>query len=495
MNYSVNKDSPPLANIKAQAKRGVYALGAATFLLQGVSIVLTLLTVRYLTPQDYGLMSLAETFLPYLALISSLNLVTFLIQEKSLTESEIHGVFTFGLFLGGIVSLIAVAGAPFVAEFYKKPEVTLPFVLISLMLFVRSAALVPEGLLKRELQFKQIAILNFVIGLSRGCLQLFLAIAGFGYWALVLGFIYRDLIQTLWYLKIKPFPKSLLLDRSVIKRAISFGVPATLATIFWIIYSTSDNIVVGKLLGTEVLGFYAMAFYLIDLPLSKLNSILRPVLVPYYSRLQSDPAELKVAFLQTVSAFSLITFPIIAGFGIVSGEGVPLFLGKQWQGLIVPLQIMAVIGVLRAATNNTAPLFLAIGKPKYELYTNLLGALFLPPVFFFLAKEFGLYGIYGALLLFLPLLSFIVLLFLKHAVSISVGEYLRKLFPATFGIVLMTLGTVVLAQFPYLSSITLFFIKVLLGALLYGGTVWLLCGKEIFSFLFSLGITEQKFAS
>ena len=60
--------------------------------------------------------------------------------------------------------------------------------------------------------------------------------------------------------------------------------------------------VIGKLFSVEFLGVYSMAFFLTDLPLAKINSVMRPVFLPYFARLREDPDRMRDHFRRFVLA-------------------------------------------------------------------------------------------------------------------------------------------------------------------------------------------------
>jgi teichuronic acid exporter len=483
-----------IESLSAQTKSAIWLLATSTFLWQVCSWGLTIITVRYLSPSDYGLMALAETFVPFLALAASMNIVIWMIQEKHISQSDEVKIFTLSLALGSTISLLTFFLSPLIAAFYKNSDLLLPLQIISITFFIKSIATLPDGLLRRELHFKPLALMNLFVGISRGLLQLALAYYGFGYWALVCGFVYRDIISTLWLVVSRGIPRHLGWDNTLFKKVFYFGIPATLANILWILYSTADNIIIGRLLGVEILGFYAMAFYFIDLPLIKLNSFIRPVLIPYYSQLKFDSKILCNKFLQTSTAVAAISFPMIAGFGVIANEGIPLILGDAWKPLITPLQVIALIGLLRAITNNIGPLFLALGKPKIEAFCSGISVLVLPVSFLIAGKYFGLNGIYASWLIFLPFMIALMLWFLKKETNILPSTYLKAHFPVIIATTLMSIAALAAGNVFHglVSPWVLLILKVCIGVIVYFFVFWIFYKEHSFKLITSLGIDSEN---
>lgn len=477
-----------------KAKEGLWLLASSNAAFQLASWVITILTVRFLTPDDYGLMALAETFVPYLFLVATLDMVDWIVQERHFDETARSTAWIMSLSLGTAVTCLSLLFAPLISSFYQKQDLKYAFIVIGFSFIFRAAASVPDGELRRSFRFKPLAATDCGVGIARGLLQLGLAYAGFGFWSLVIGFLLRDVFRTLLLVFIQGLPKKWIWSSSVARRALSFGLPAALATALWVVYSTADNLIVSKLFGFEMLGFYSMAFYLIDLPLAKLNTVLFPVLLPYYSKLKDDLNSFERKFLSTVQSYALITLPIIAGLGLVAGEIIPLFLGESWLGAIVPLQVMSAVGVLRAIGTCLPPVFRALGKPRYVLYGNIFGALAFPISVLVLARSFGMPGVYSSWFIIMPLLTILSLYFLRKAAGTSIFRYLQALAFPLAATVFMVLVVLFLSKtlFGSFGPVPLLVCKITSGALCYGVCSFLYFRRDLWPMLFSLGMDVDR---
>lgn len=446
-----------------------------------------------LEPSDYGVMALAETLVPYLTMAASFDLMTWIIQEAHFDKAKERQMFSLNMLLGASLSIIAAVLAPLMASFYNSEELEAPLLAIAGTFVIRSAAVVPDAMLRRELKFGSIATMNFCVGVSRGVLQYVLAVFGLGYWALVIGFVYRDIVSSVWLLCLRGLPRGFAWNGELYKKALKFGLPSTVATLCWIVFSSIDNVLVGRLLGAEVLGYYAMAFYFSDLPLSKINSVLRPVLIPYYSKLKSDSEALKSAFLRSVEGVLAVALPFIAGLGVIAEEAVEPLLGERWRLMITPLEVMAAIGLMRALMNNATPLFLALGKPRYELQCNLAGALVLPPAFYVAGSFFGLNGFYACWLIIMPFLSLLVLKYLKTAIKITSLEYFRAILPALSGVLVMVFVTSLFSALcaRSIGPLGVAVGKILLGSVSYFLVLWIFYRRDLLNLVVSLGVSSR----
>lgn len=404
-------------------------LGSTTVLWQLWSWFVTLFTARLLTPADYGVLALAESVLPYLTLIANLGITHWVVQARRIDPADEREAFSLSLLSGTAVTAAALALTPWISAFYGSPDLERAWRLLSLCFIMHGVSAVPLSLLRREMNFKLLGIGNLCVALLRSSLQLLLAYLGYGYMSLVLGILFAELAEAAWLFTARPVKPALVLRARHVRRILAFGVPATGAAVCGVVLATAPHMVIGKLFGVEALGYYAMAFYLSDLPLSKLNLVLRPIALSYWSKLQSSHAALRREFLRTVRGVMFVVFPIFVGVMLTAPEGVPLLLGPRWEPLVPALQLLCVVGLLRAAGDNTSLLFLALGRPQIDLLIGIVNVALLPLAFFLFALRFGSDGIYAAWLTVYPALLLLTLFFAKRLTAVSVTAWFRNLLP------------------------------------------------------------------
>jgi O-antigen/teichoic acid export membrane protein len=194
----VNSLQDDSANLTARARHAILWVGSTTIIWQVLSWALTLLTARILLPKDYGILSLTETVAPFLGMLAALNLSTWIVQADRFGDSEKASMYSLTSIVGVGMAAVGVALGPLIGAFFENPEMVRPFQVVALTFAVRGTAVVPIASLQRALNFKPIALMNLVVGVSSGILQLGLAWLGYGYWALIAGIVYRELASAIW---------------------------------------------------------------------------------------------------------------------------------------------------------------------------------------------------------------------------------------------------------------------------------------------------------
>lgn len=469
-----------LESVSGRARSGLMWLGSTNAVWQIFSWILTVLTARQLTPSDYGLIAMIESVAPYLALLAALNLQTWIVQTEVLDAEDERAVLTMTTIFGALVSAAAFFSAPYIAAFYQTPEMELPFQILSISFLLKGIYTVPESLLRRELRFKPIALTKLGIGLLRSVTQLVLAYRGYGYWALVIGMLIREVGSLVCFSAINGLPKGFCWKPELFKRALAFGIPATGGHVFWIIFSTADEVVIGRLFGAKALGLYALAFMLIDMPLAKINEIVRPVIIPFFSRIKADKAALKRGFLKTVRGVCALVFPALLGLAAVAPDFVPVLLGETWEPMVAVLQVLCLVGIMRAFIDNAPPLLLALGLPKKELQIHFISAVIFPPMFYYFGSIYGLFGVLGAWLLGLPILALVALNIISSHVGVRPVDYLNNLkVPIVCSSIMLAAALGAHTLLTNADQITRLIVVILVGALSYGAVLWGLYRSEV----------------
>ena len=117
--------------------------------LQLVTWPITIVVMRLLEPGDYGVFAIALLFTGLIALFSELGLGVALVQARTVDEPMARAASTLVLMLNGAVALAIVGVAPWVADVYDAPDVTLVMWVLTLELLFGALAVVPQALLER----------------------------------------------------------------------------------------------------------------------------------------------------------------------------------------------------------------------------------------------------------------------------------------------------------------------------------------------------------
>jgi PST family polysaccharide transporter len=247
--------------------------------------------------------------------------------------------------------------------------------------------------LQRELRFRSLAsvqVASFALGY--GLVGVSLAWLGFGAWALVGAQLAQTTLETVILLIIQPHPKRLSLNVRAFKELMYFGGGMTMAKIANYFALQGDNMVVGRWLGADALGFYSRAYRLIALPANLFGEAADKVLFPAMAKVQNEPERLTTAFRRGVVLVSLLVLPASVTIFVLAPEIVYVLLGPNWGGVVGPLQVLSLGIFFRTGYKMSGTLARAKGAVyNFALIKGLYAVLVVGGAL--IGQRFGLTGV------------------------------------------------------------------------------------------------------
>jgi teichuronic acid exporter len=449
---------------------------------QIVSWASLLVVVRVLAPSDFGIVAMSGAFYSFLRLAGEFGIPVTIMTLRDLTEDEIAQLHSMAVILGVNAFLVACVCAWPVSYFFKTPRLVPVIIVSCLSLIPLSLRSVPEGVMSRELRFKPISWFNAIRDIAAALTTVTLALLGFTYWALVAGNLLSVTLRSALILGASrqrfAWPKF-----SAVKRPLLFSWRVLVSVFAWSSYNTLDNVTVGRVLGQASLGFYGMAWTLSNMPLEKVVSLVTTIIPSYLAKVQKEPAALRRYLHTLTEALALATFPATIGLALVARELVPIALGRKWDSMIVPLEVLCLYTAFRSIEALLPKMLTAIGKARFVMWVEL-SAVVIMPASFYLGSHWGIRGVAMAWLAY-PLATAPLYWKTLKTIEMSPWEYFTAVRPGLDGAIAMALAVGLLkwklaASEPMLVRLI---IEMVAGAIVYIGTVLLLHRERAMSFV------------
>ena len=414
-------------DIRAKVLAALAWSAAGRFTTQLISWVITILVIRILTPDDYGLMTMSAVLISVLYAVNDLGMDAVLVQKPHLTQADRQHIFgvvlTINVFLFGMLIL----AAPSIAAFYDEPRVTAVIQVLALQFLFNGFDTLPLARLERELAYKGRSIVDMVSALTGSLATVILAMMEFGVWALVWGSLTTTAVRTIG---LNLTARCLVLPKwplGALRRHLKFGSSVCCYRALYIAFAESDKIIGGKLLGNDALGYYAVASHIASLPIQKLGGMLNSVAFPAFSQANLQNDGISPYLLKATRVMAIISIPMFLGISVTAPELVSLLLGEKWQIVALPLQILALIMPLRMLSTIITSLFFGIGRPHVNAQNYLL-AIVVMPLMFYICATWGIVGLSIAWLIGFPFLFIFFVWRACRAVAIKPSDYLAAIY-------------------------------------------------------------------
>ncbi len=457
-------------SLKSRVVNAVLWLGITKFLGQALSWIITIYVVRILAPEDYGLMGMAGVFIGFVILFNELGLGSAIIHKKKLAEDDISNIFWLVFLLNVGLYLLSFIISPLIAGFFNEPRLIAIIRVIAINMIISSLGFISYNMLTKELTFSRRSQAEFIGNLSGGIATFLFAMNGLGVWSLVYGSIILTAVTNLLFYIYHPWRPGFSFSFSKIKEMFNFGLKVAIARFLWYVYTNSDFLMAGKLLGKTALGYYSLAFQFASIPLDKIVSLVTQVAFPVFSEIQDDAERLKRYFIKMVRVVAFITFPIFCGIALTADDAVILFLTEKWRLTILPLKVLCIVSTLRAIYTINAPLVMAKGKPAIAVLNHLIFAIFLS-IAFYIGSFYGLDGLAYSWLIVFPFLFLITTYISLKTIGLSMMEYFKELRHIFIGSLFMA-ASVIIIQGTFLAGLG--HLDRIIGASLTGAAAYLL---------------------
>jgi PST family polysaccharide transporter len=327
-------------------------------------------------------------------------------------------------------------GAGAAAAFYGDPRLVGLARVLGLTFLLNAMGLVPFNLLTRAIEFRGRVIAEMLGVVCSLVVCLALAIAGYGVWALVLGYLGKALARNaalFWACDWRP---GVRLDRAHIGDIFGFGLRVAGATTIRSLAPVVNQMIIGRALGGVALGLYSMADSIAIGPHRVSSAIIQQISLPLFSRLQRQPAELRRYFLRISKYLTALSIPAQLGLALVAQDLVTVLLSAQWLPVVGLLQVLALGAMFFVPSLPAGALLTAQGRPDLFLRFNSASSLAVA-VALLAGTRFGLAGVGAAWLVTFPLARIILLIMGLRLLSLTPWEYLRQIRPAVVAAIVM----------------------------------------------------------
>lgn len=403
---------------------------------------------RILSPADFGLFALAFVMIDGFSIFKSLGFDSALVRRKDDIERACNTAFFLIPVMGMILFFILFFFAPVGAQFLNNPQVAPIIRVLGLVFVISTFGKVPQTVLYRDMKFKYKSIAELSAAVAYCAMALVLALNKFGVWSLVIAYILKTAVQIgmEWYFS--GWKPKFEFDKTIAWDMFYFGKYVLASGIIWFLYSNLDNIVIGKVLGVTMLGYYAIAMNLSTFLSQYLLDRVGFIMYPAYSRIQEDPEDVKRVMLKVLKYISIILFPFSFGLFIFAPDILRLVFGEKWLAATNILRILAFVGMLRGMSSVIWPIFAARGQAKADFQVNLAQVAIFFLLIVPLALKFKLIGV-GVVVLLSAVISFSIgLLRLRKIIDIKFSRIFAAVRQAMLASILMLVGAMLLKFFP-----------------------------------------------
>ena len=313
---------------------------------QFVSFLVTIIISRQLDPSVYGVVAITTTFISVFSVFIDGGLGNALIQKKDADEVDFSTVFYANSILCLVVYLLLFLSAPLIARFYNLPELVDLIRVLGIIILVSGLKNIQQTYVAKNMIFKKFFFSSLTGTIVSGIVGIYLAIKGYGSWALVYASLTDVIVDTvfMWF-SIRWRPKKIFsFDR--LKELFGFGSKVLIATFIDRVYNKMYHLSIGKYCPSSDLAYYEKGYSITSKIADNTNTVISSVLFPAMSNSQDEKEKVKDIAENTLKVNTYVITPLLAGLMAICYPLVKVVLTDKWLPAVIFIRIFCLINIL-----------------------------------------------------------------------------------------------------------------------------------------------------
>lgn len=413
---------------KKNVKRSVFWSAIDRFSVQGLGFLMSIVISRFVMPEEYGSVAMLGIFIAVSHSLIDSGFSTALIQKQDRTDADMSTVFYTNMGMSVLLYLLLYAVSPLIAAFYNEPRLELLTKVVCLNIVIYSATLVQNTHLIIQMDFKSIYKASIISALVSGLVGIALAWLGYGVWALVVQSFLSAAVKSiaLWFFS--SWSPLLRFSTDSLKQLFGFGSKFMFSGILHHLYLNLYTLVIGRFYNATEVGLFNRANSISQYPSTNIQMVLNRVFFPVLCEKQDDVNSFSEAFHRYLRLSCYIIFPLSLLLAAIASPLIRFLLTDAWEGVILPLQIIAVAYML-------FPLMLVNNQPLQALnhtdmffYTEIVKKV-VAVLLLFASLRFGLYVLCLSILAYNLFDSVLIVFFTRRIMPTGFRRQIREIAP------------------------------------------------------------------
>lgn len=350
------------ADLGSAVKRGAVWTAGSNILLRLGNIVVMAVVARIVSPNEFGIFTLAVTV--HAVVVSFAELGTASAIARS--DLKLDRIAPTVVFVSSATSLLmAIPIFVFssdIASLLGSAEAGPSLQILALGVALIGPLAVPGALLLRDFRQNVIFWATAIAFIPGSASLVLLALQGAGPEAFAWSRIVSQVVTGIVLVWATGRPILPRLDLRVLKPLLAFGLPLAGANLLSQVLLNADYIFVGRMIGATALGVYFLAFNIAMWPTAVIGSMLNGLVLPAISVVRRDGGDVAEAVRVGLRTVALVAFPIAAFLGTFSGPLVQIIYGHAWDSAAPVVSVLALYGAVSVVGLFLSNVLIATGR-------------------------------------------------------------------------------------------------------------------------------------
>ena len=344
---------------------------------QIVSFVVSIILARILEPDAYGTISLIMVFTVIMQVFVDSGLGNALIQKKQADNIDFSTVFFFNIVFCLLLYGLMWIASPAIASFYQDPGLVPYIRVLSLTIVVSGIKNVQQAYVSRHLLFKKFFFSTLGGTIGAAVVGIFLAVRGFGVWALIAQQLFNLMMDTAILWITVPWRPKKVFSFERLKGLLSYGWKLLASQLLDTGYNNLRQLLIGRIYSRADLAYYNQGDKFPALIINNINTSIDSVLLPAMSQDQDDRLRVREMTRRSITISTYMMSPMLLGLAACADTVVHLFLTDKWLFCVPYMRIFCIAYMIYPIHTANLNAIKAMGRSdvflKLEIIKKILG--------------------------------------------------------------------------------------------------------------------------
>ncbi|WP_424831790.1 lipopolysaccharide biosynthesis protein [Ruegeria sp.] len=349
-------------SLERKFANGVAWMSAGSWIEQAINFAVFALLARLLGVEAFGILAMAAAFVLLLEFLVRESVSEILLTNDALSTERLNSVFWLMVVFGfGLAGLLLVASGP-IADFYKEEQVAPLIIALSPTVPMIALTAVPVALLRREMQFRALALRAVAGVIAGGVVGIGMALSGFGVWSLAGQRVTQVAVNVVMAWAAVSWRPGLHISSTHVREVLHFGHRMVGLRAAELVAVQMPSVIIGASLGPTQAGLYSIAWRVIEIASFLVTTPLRMVTLPAIGNVMRQGAAAPKLLQDIMRMTGLVVFPAFAGLAVLAEPALTVLFGPKWVPAAPVLSIMCLFGVYLCIDKVQQTYCLAAGR-------------------------------------------------------------------------------------------------------------------------------------
>jgi O-antigen/teichoic acid export membrane protein len=350
-------------SLRRHAARGTVITGIFTIAVTTLGLLRGFIVAAFLHPRDYGVWGILLVAIGGLFWFKQVGISDkYVQQDEPDQELAFQKAFTLEALFTGCFTLAVTGAIPLIALAYGRWQIVAPGLVLCLYV-IAMIFQSPIWIHYREMDYLRQRSLLAIEPIVGFVVTVALAIAGLGYWSMVIGTVAGGWAAAAGAVYASPYPLRWRYDRGTLREYAGFSWP--------IFYTNGSRFVLVQatiLVGNWTLGLVALGYMSLSATVSqyanRLDDILAQTLYPAICAVKDRTDLLFESFVKSNRLALLWGIPFGVGIALFAGDLVHFAIGRHWAPAVPIISVFGLIAAINHLAYNWDDYFRALGDTK-----------------------------------------------------------------------------------------------------------------------------------